>query len=147
MDISIKSILNLFHRPATALVVFGLLIIATVGAKARVWRHPTLAASGSQQVVSVEHGPVQMVHFTVYDAGIFPREVRVGAGLVGLYIEDMSRSSAGLVLANESLQPLAQIISAPARWRGNTRVSLLPGRYKVYEAGRPTNAATLIVEP
>ena len=147
MEISRRSILNPFQRSVTAVVVLGLLILATVGVNARVWCSSAPATTNPQELLPVERGPAQMVHFTVYDAGIFPREVRVSAGLVALHIEDMSGGSAGLVVANGSLQAVVQVVRRPQRWRDNARVSLVPGRYTVYDASRPMNRATLIVEP
>ena len=147
MTTSAKLIFNPFQRPVIAVIVFGLLTLATVGVKARVWRRSASATTNAQQLLPVARGPVQMVHFTVYDAGIFPRETRVSAGLVLLHIEDMSGSSAGLVVASESLQTVAQVVRRPQQWRDNVRVSLVPGRYTVYDASRPMNRASLTVEP
>jgi hypothetical protein len=147
MAISMKAILNPFRRPVLAVTVLGLLVLVTVGVKARVWRSFRPANNSSQELLPPAAGAVQIVRFTVYDAGIFPREARVSAGLVALYIEDMSGASAGLVVASESLQTVAQVVPRPQRWRGNARVSLAPGRYTVYDASRPINRATLIVEP
>jgi len=147
MATSMKAILNPFRRPVLAVTVLCLLVLATVGVKARVWRNSAPADTNTQQLLPAELGPAQMVHFTVYDAGIFPREERVTAGIVALHLEDMSGGSAGLVVASESLVTLAQIVRRPGRWRDNAQVSLVPGRYTVYDASRPMNRATLIVEP
>jgi len=103
-------------------------------------------STNPQQLLPVQPGPAEMIHFTVYDAGIFPKEVRVSAGSVVLRIEDMSGSSAGLVVVSESLQTVAQVVRRPQHWRDKARVSLGPGRYTVYDASQPTNRATLIVE-
>src|SRR5882672_11314868 len=146
MSTSLKALLNPFRSPVPAVIVLGLLVLATVAVKARVWRNSTPAVN-SQQLLATAPGPAQMVHFTVYDAGIFPSEVRVSAGAVALHLEDMSEGSAGLVVASESLQTVAQVVRRPQRRRDNARVSLVPGRYTVYDASRPGNRATLIVEP
>ena len=92
-------------------------------------------------------GPAQMVRFTLYDAGIFPREARVSAGQVVIYIEDVSGNSAGLVVQNESSLTLGQVVRSQGQWRGSSRIALLPGRYEVFDASRPANRARLIVEP
>lgn len=147
MAISRRSILNSFQRPVTAVVVLGLLVLVTVGVKARVWRNSLRAATSQQGLLTTARGPAQMVHFTIYDAGIFPREERVSAGVVALHLEDMSEGSAGLVVASKSLVTLAQVVRRPGRWRDNAQVFLVPGRYTVYDASRPRNRATLIVEP
>ena len=143
----IKSILNPLQRSVAAVTLLGLLVLVTVGVKARVWPSSTPANNNPQQLLPTTLGPAQIVHFTVYDAGIFPREVRVSAGVIALHIEDMSGGSAGLVVAGESLQTVAQVVRRPQRWRDNARVSLVAGRYTVYDASRPANQATLIVEP
>jgi hypothetical protein len=147
MAISRRSILNRRRKRVLTVAVLGLLVLATVGVKARVWPNSALVATSPQQLSPVELGPAQMVHFTIYDAGLFPREARVSAGAVALHLEDMSSGSAGLVVANESLQTVAQVVRRPQRWRDNARVSLVPGRYTVYDLSRPANRAILIVEP
>jgi len=147
MATSLKATLNPFRRPVLAVTVLGLLVLATVGVKARVWPSFARVNTNPQQLLPAPNGPAQMVHFTIYDAGIFPREERVSAGVVALHLEDMSGGSAGLVVASESLVTLAQVVRRPGRWRDNAQVSLVPGRYTVYDATRPMNRATLIVEP
>lgn len=147
MSTLIKSVLSPVQTPVTALAVLGLLILITVGVKARVWRGSAPAAAQAQQLLPVERGPAQIVHFTLYDEGIFPMEARVSPGLVALHLEDMSGGSAGLVVASDSMRTLAQVARRPQRRRENVRVLLVPGRYTVYDASRPTNRATLIVEP
>ncbi len=133
---AIKSSLNAYPKSVTAVVLFGLLILATVGVGAT-----------QRESRTPPSGPAQMVHFTIYDAGIFPKEVRVSAGVVALHIEDMSAGSSGLVVANESLETVAQVVRRPERRRDNAPISLVSGRYTVYDASRPRNRATLIVEP
>ena len=147
MATNLKSILHPFRSPVLAVTVLGLLILVTVGVKARVWRNSLRAATSQQGLLTTARGPAQMVHFTVYDAGIFPWEEHVSAGVVALHLEDMSGGSAGLVVASESLVTLAQVVRRPGRWRDNAQVFLVPGRYTVYDASRPRNRATLIVEP
>jgi hypothetical protein len=147
MATSLKAIPNPFLGLALAVTVLGLLVLVTVGVKARVWRNSLPAATSQQGLLTTARGPAEMVHFTIYDAGIFPREEHVSAGVVALHLEDMSGGSAGLVVASESLVTLAQVVRRPGRWRDNARVSLVPGRYTVYDASRPRNRATLIVEP
>jgi hypothetical protein len=147
MTNNLKAITNPFRSPILTIAVLAVLVVVTVGVKARVWRNSAPAVTNPQQLLPVERGPAQMVRFTVYDAGIFPREVRVSAGLVSLHIEDMSGGSAGLVVTSEFLQPVAQVIRRSQRWRDKARVSLAPGRYTVYDASQPGHRATLIVEP
>jgi hypothetical protein len=147
MPIQLKAILRTFRRPVPAVTVVGLLILTTVGVKARVW--PTFAPVNTrpQQLLPAQNGPAQIVRFTIYDAGIFPRDARVSAGSVALHIEDRSGNSVGLVVANGDLQTVAQVVRSPRRLRGNGRFALGPGRYTVYDGSRPLNRATLIIEP
>jgi len=42
--------------------------------------------------------PVHNIRFTLYDAGILPREIHVDEGLVAIAIEDRTRKSEGLVV-------------------------------------------------
>lgn len=147
MAISRSSILNLFQRPLTAVIGIGVLTLATVGVKARVWRNSWPAITKQEQLLPTIPGPAQIVRFTVYDAGIFPSEARAGAGLVDLHMEDMSGGSEGLVLISESREALMQIIRSPGRGRGRGRIALGPGRYAVYDPSRPMNQSTLIIEP
>jgi hypothetical protein len=91
-------------------------------------------------------GAEQVVRFTVYDVGIFPREAHASPGWVVIHIEDMSGSSAGLVVQSESRQTLGQIVRGQRHWRGHGRVRLEPGRYRVFDATRPESQATLIVD-
>jgi hypothetical protein len=135
------------RRPVVPVLVLGLLVLATVGVKARVWRNSAPVPLQTQRLLPPERGPAQIVRFTIYDAGIFPKEERVSEGLVALHLEDMSGSSAGLVVASESLQTVAQVVRRQESWRDNARISLAAGRYTVYDASRPLNRAKLLVEP
>jgi hypothetical protein len=92
-------------------------------------------------------GPVQMVRFSIYDDGFFPREVRVNMGTITIRMEDLSGNSAGLVVKREAGKTIGQIARTLGKWRGSARISLTPGRYQVFEVSRPNNKATLIVEP
>lgn len=92
-------------------------------------------------------GVAQVVRFTVYDSGIYPREARVNAGLVAIQVEDMAGDSLGVVIRAESRQVVGQIMRVPHRRRGNGRLRLQPGRYRIHELNNPASAALLIVEP
>jgi hypothetical protein len=145
-----RSFLDAGRRPAAAIVLIGALVLIAVGARGRVWRaNPSGNRSSlpQQQLLPVPTGPAEMVYFTVYDAGIFPKEAHASVGGVVLHIEDMSGTSSGLVVANDSLQTVAQVLRRPQRWRDEMRVSLAAGRYTIYDASRPMNRSTLIVEP
>ncbi len=97
----------------------------------------------------IPHGPVRVVRFTLYDAGIYPREVRVAAGVVTITIEDFSGGTAGLVVAPEigiNRIQLGVIQRFDHHWRGRSELTLTPGRYVVFDSSRPSNRAKLIVE-
>lgn len=145
MPQSFVSIRSLFRWRVVMPGLLGILILTTIGLKAHVWR---ISASANQPERSPNsQGAAQVVRFTVYDAGIFPRELRTGAGFVAIYFDDMSGGSVGLAVATNTNQLLAQVARRPERGRGNGRMRLEPGTYTVYDVSRPSNQATLIVEP
>jgi hypothetical protein len=147
MAISTKSILNPFQRPTTILLVFGLLVFGTIGVKGRVWRSPATVPNSPQQLLPIDRGPAQIVNFTIYEEGIFPRETRASAGIVVLHMDDMSGVSAGLVVVRESQETLLPVVRSFGQSRGNRRIALGAGRYTVYDASQPLNRATLIIDP
>jgi hypothetical protein len=147
MATAIRSIVVPFKHPAAVIVIPCLLILVTVGVKARVGSNATADSTNQQLSSRTARGPAQIVRFTVYDVGIFPSEARASAGLVALHLEDMSGDAAGLVVMSESLQMVGQIVRRPDRGRDNARLTLLPGRYSIYNASRPTHRATLIIAP
>ncbi|MBI3651644.1 MAG: hypothetical protein HY231_11560 [Acidobacteria bacterium] len=106
---------------------------------------PTTALRPVQSGLS---GPIQLVQFAVYDVAIYPQQVTVSAGKVGIQIEDFSGGTAGLVL--EQVVGLSHTqVSAVARegkfMRGRQNLQLVAGTYEVYAAERPRIRATLIV--
>ncbi len=109
--------------------------------------HPSPGINAAQSPPSGLLGQAQIVHFTLYDAGIFPKEAYVSPGLVAIYINDLSGGSQGLVVVSETNQNLGQITRAQGSWRGSGRIPLGRGRYQVYDASRPAHRATLIVQP
>src|SRR5262245_48045927 len=77
---------------------------------------PLLPPSASAKPVSEAQSPsqeprgeAQIVHFTLYDVGIFPNEERANPGLVAIYINDLSGGSQGLVVENESGQRVGRV--------------------------------------
>lgn len=94
---------------------------------------------------------VQVVRFTIYDAGLYPREAHAQAGRVIVSLTDYTGESAGLVVEREvpgggRPETAGQAERAGARWRGRREMRLGPGRYRVYDASRPQNFAALTVE-
>ncbi len=108
---------------------------------------PTIPITAEQSPLPEPHGQAQIVHFTLYDMGIFPREERANPGLVAIYINDLSGGAQGLVVESESGQRVGQVNRTQGRDRGRSRIALGRGRYHVYDSGRPQYRATLIVEP
>ena len=93
--------------------------------------------------------PVQVVRFSLHDAGILPREVNVSQGLIVVITEDYW-GSAGVVVERET-ESASQLVGRVDRegphWRSKSEMRLTPGRYQVYMLERPANRASLIVEP
>ena len=104
----------------------------------------------NQSVAVSKPGRVQVVRFTLYDAGIFPQEARANPGPVTLAIEDLTGSSAGVFI--ERIEPgtraASGTMSKPAnQLRARSEFSLGVGCYEVVDAAHPDNRAVLIVEP
>jgi len=108
---------------------------------------PEAPISAAQSPATEPRGQAQIVHFTLYDVGIFPHEERANPGLVAIYINDLSGSAQGLIVESESGQRVGQVNRMQGRDRGRSRIALGRGRYQVYDASRPQYRATLIVEP
>ena len=113
---------------------------------------PLKAAAPSSTVAQKagQRGPIEVVRFTLYDVGIYPREAHVGKGTVAITIEDLSGGSSGLVVERQAVG-LARVsvgsIQRSKDSRGRNDIRLEPGRYEVYMADRPNNRAVLVVEP
>jgi len=99
---------------------------------------------------AAKHGPVQVVRFTLYDAGIYPRQIRVQKGLVAITIEDLSGGTSGLVVQRvngNNRQSIGTVSRIEKSSRGREEIQLEPGNYELFMADRPNNKAQLIVEP
>ena len=116
-------------------------------------KHPLTPSASATPVSAAQlpsqepRGQAQLVHFTLYDVGIFPHEELANPGLVAIYIDDLSGGAQGLVVENESGQRVGQVDRLQGSDRGRSRIALGRGRYQVYDVGRPQCRATLIVEP
>ncbi len=114
---------------------------------------PTLAnvvAAAPATPAATERGPVRMIRFVLLDTGLYPREMRVNAGLINLAVEDETGISEGLVverIINNSRERLTTIRRLPDAKRGRELMRLTPGQYVIYDASKPNNKANLIVEP
>jgi hypothetical protein len=105
------------------------------------------AAETVNQLSTTLRGPAQIARFTVYDAGIFPREAQVRSGPVVIRAEDLSGEATTLLIRSEARQLLGQVVRGESQSRGSTRLTLTPGTYQICDAGKPTRCATLLVEP
>jgi len=94
--------------------------------------------------------PVQNICFTLYDAGIFPREIHVEKGLVSIAIEDRTGKSEGLViqrLVGNARVAIGQVKRFPNHWRGRGQFPLVPGSYAISDASHPNSRAEIVVAP
>jgi hypothetical protein len=110
----------------------------------------TEAVSTAMPQTGSERVPVQNVRFTLYEAGIFPRELHVKEGAVAIAIEDRTGNSAGLAIERVSANgrvTVGQVQRLTGHGRGRGQLQLEHGRYRVFDTSRPTNHAVLIVEP
>src|SRR5260370_34266581 len=96
----------MFRNKKTSLssVILLLLMTVVLGArvlKPRAAKRPHAQATSPQPppaAATTKHAPVQVVRFTLYDVGIYPRQARVNKGLVAITIEDFSGVTSGLVV-------------------------------------------------
>ena len=98
----------------------------------------------------VPRGPVQNIRFTLYDAGIFPRQQHARPGNVSINLEDRTHQSTGLVVQRETggmAAQIGQVSPVPDHARGNAQFALGVGHYIVFDASQPNNRAELVVEP
>ena len=112
-------------------------------------RMPSPPVAIVPQAAPGQHGPIEVVRFSLYDVGIYPAEAHVGKGLVAVTIEDLSGGSTGLIVEQEKGLSRVTVGSVQRldHWRARNEMRLEPGRYEVYMANRPENRAVLIVEP
>jgi hypothetical protein len=103
----------------------------------------------TQQTIS-PRGPVQNVRFTIYDGGIYPRQLHAKTGNVAIAIEDRSSGSMGLLIERQDGSVnvvVGQVTRLINRQRARAQIRLDIGRYRVVDASRPNNRAELLVEP
>src|SRR5829696_2141643 len=111
--------------------VLGLTIARTLNIK------PVQVVTSNQ----IPAGAVQNVRFTLYDAGIFPRQHHANAGNVAISIEDRTHRSEGLVVQRETdgiMLDIGQVraVVNQAR-RGRAQFRLAVGNYRVFDASQP----------
>ena len=133
-------------------VVIGTAVIAAVVSLtiARTIKLTPEPSRGAENQLSLPHGPVQNVRFTLYDAGIFPQQQHARPGNVTIRIEDRTHRSAGLVVQTETggiAAVIGQVTPVLDHTRGSTQFSLGAGNYSVFDASQPNNRAELVIEP
>jgi hypothetical protein len=109
----------------------------------------TQPAAISTPMQSQITGPIQVVQFAIYDVGIYPGEVTLQAGNVGIIIEDFSGETSGLLVeqvAGNSRSQVAAVLRDGQFMRGRQNMKLAAGSYEVFAAERPDRRAKLIVE-
>jgi hypothetical protein len=109
----------------------------------------TITQSPAPAVAAINE-PLENIRFTVYDMGIYPREIEVSTGHLGIVFESRTRVDSGFVVqrVNENaFEQVAQISAAANRLRTRGEVKLTPGRYRVFDSSRPEIYSTLVVNP
>lgn len=110
----------------------------------------SLSSDANSQASAPQRGPVQVVRFTLYDVGIYPRESHVSHGSIAIIIEDLSGGSFGVVIERQRPGESPVRVGSVQRsqhWRARNDLQLGPGQYEIYVPEHPNNRAVLIVEP
>ena len=131
-----------FVALSSAGLLFGVLAFAVTQAQ-------LFSASPVPTSTSTARGPIQNLRFTVYDAGIYPRQLRAKPGVVAIVLEDHTRRRPGVVVERETGggSLIVSEISFPLNQsRTRTELRLGVGRYRVFDATNPANRAELIVQ-
>ncbi|HEX6718013.1 MAG TPA: hypothetical protein VF088_12920 [Pyrinomonadaceae bacterium] len=127
-----------------------LLALAGLSAAA-FWRTPKiLMQSQVSATADNPNEPLQNIKFTVYDVGIYPQEMQVNAGRLGIVFDDRTGMSPGFVvqrITENSTQLVTQINAVTNHSRTRGQVKLTPGCYHVFDSVRPQMYSTLIVSP
>lgn len=135
--------------PAKFLVIATFVAASIVGAALMNIGRVSSAEDESPSAVQIQRR-VQVVRFTLYDVGIHPQEARANPGHVTISIEDLTRSSSGIVVERVEVTghiPAGLLNKATDRLRLRGELLLPPGRYELADASRRDNRAVLIVEP
>ncbi len=93
---------------------------------------------------------VQIVRFTLYDAGIYPQEARAFPGPLTISVENLTGSRSEVIVQRvqeTGRMPISAVNNGVKGLRSRAELNLPIGRYELVDATRPENRATLIVEP
>ena len=151
-------------RKSCAVTLSAAMVLGGTGSIWRPWRasartaaHEVASAPKSaapekpgtpiQSTSAPRKGPL-LLHFALYDAGIYPGEVHARQGPVRLALEDYSGGTPGLVLGNADTGVQLTVVKRDREsWRGLMDVTLQPGRYVLQETGSPARQASIVIDP
>jgi len=125
-------------------------VCTILGLTARAIKHKPGPPVATPNQLPVERRPVQNFRFTLYDAGIFPRQQHARPGNIAISIEDRTHRSSGLVIQREAgaiTDVVGHVGPGSDQARGRAQLSLGVGYYVVFDASQPNNRAVLVIEP
>jgi hypothetical protein len=103
------------------------------------------------QATPQDHRGLHVVVFTLYREGLEPSVVHTTKGPVAILISDHTEGTPALVVERDNgsggFVGAGQVNRFPQTKRGRAELSLEPGRYRVSDAGHPSNEAEIIVDP
>jgi hypothetical protein len=82
--------------------------------------------------------------------GIYPQEIQVTGGRLGIVFDDRTRAGAAFVvqrITESNSEQIAQIRATANDSRTRGEVKLTPGRYRVFDSARPQIFSILVVNP
>ena len=136
-------------QPISRLALTASLLCLCSLATVVLFKHTSLGKT-NPNAVDNSSDPVQNIRFTVYDVGIYPQEMTLDAGRIGIGVDDRTGKSAGLSLQRiegNNSEFVGQVDMTPDRHRSRGYVRLTPGRYKLFDKSNPQIFSTLIVNP
>lgn len=134
-----------------AVLLAAALAAGTIAASAAALRAASArrdAAASPRAAAALNQDPPHVLRFSVYDAGIHPREATVTHGRVVFVMEDNTGGEASLVVEREAgggREHVGRVERERGRARGRREYRLTPGRYEVYDSARPEVRASLTV--
>jgi hypothetical protein len=106
-------------------------------------------SSPAQTASANTRGPIQNLRFTIYDAGIYPRQLRARPGVVAIVLEDRTQRRPGLLIELEAVGgdlPVGRTSFLLRQARARAEFRLDAGRYRVSDTTNPASQAELIIE-
>ena len=150
MTRTFKSFLSKNRISALSFCFFATLLAGSIMVPARLKvRHVGKEVNHASATTVASQRRVQIVRFTLYDAGIYPQEVHANPGRVAISLEDLTNSSSGVSvrrIAENAREPVGVANKPPNGFRSRTEFNLSAGRYEIVDITRPDNRALLIVE-